>query len=46
MNPRLYIHIFAVIAIVALCLQIFSNFWLPMSLGAAAAILLAFFSRK
>ena len=36
MKPNHYIHIFAVIAIVALCLQIFSDFWLPMTIGILA----------
>lgn len=46
MNPMFYIHAFAVIAIVALCLQIFSSFWVPLSVGAAATILLAFLFKK
>ncbi|WAC21104.1 hypothetical protein OVA24_06870 [Luteolibacter sp. SL250] len=46
MKPSHYIHIFAVIAIVALCFQIFSDFWLPMTIGALAMYLFALTLRK
>ena len=41
-----YIHIFAVIAIVALCLHIFSSFWVPLTVGAVSTLVLAFLFRK
>lgn len=34
MNPIFYLKVFAWIAIVALCCAIFSDFWLPMLIGA------------
>ena len=34
MNPFSYIQSFAWISIVALCCSIFSDFWLPMLIGA------------
>lgn len=35
MNPVPFIKCFAWISIVALCCSIFSDFWLPMLIGAA-----------
>ncbi|MGB6222607.1 hypothetical protein [Haloferula sp.] len=49
MNPVFYLKVFAWIAIVALCLAIFSDFWLPMLIGAVvitALVALATPSRK
>jgi hypothetical protein len=46
MNPNPYIHIFALIAIVALGFQIFSDFWLPMTLGAIGMFLVALMLRR
>ena len=46
MNPLTYIHTFAGIAIVALCLQIFSSFWLQLGIGLLVSVLLAFLLRK
>ena len=46
MKPTHYMHIFAVIAIFALCLQIFSDFWPPMTIGALAMYLFALTLRK
>ena len=40
MNPIIYLRYFAWIAIVALCCSIFSDFWLPMLLGALGLALL------
>ena len=34
MNPIPYLKVFAWISIVALCCSIFSDFWLPMLIGA------------
>jgi len=39
-NPYPYIKGFAWIAIVALCCSIFSDFWLPMAVGAVMITLL------
>ena len=36
MNPIAYLKAFAWISIVALCCSIFSDFWLPMLIGAVA----------
>jgi hypothetical protein len=41
MNPFTYIHIFAWIAIVALLCSIFTDFWVPMLVGAVLITLLA-----
>ena len=46
MKPVSYIHVFAGIAITALCLQIMRNFWLPLILGALAMFIAAMFLRK
>jgi hypothetical protein len=46
MKPMSYIHIFAGIAITALCLQIMHNFWLPLILGASAMLAVAMLLRK
>ena len=43
MNPFTYIRIFAWIAIVALACSIFTDFWLPMLVGAVLVTLLAGF---
>ena len=40
MNPIAYLKGFAWISIVALCCSIFSDFWLPMLLGAIVVTLL------
>ena len=41
-----YIHVFAGISITALCLQIFSDFWLPLILGAVAMFVVAVILRR
>jgi len=41
-----YIHIFAGISIAALCLQIFSDFWLPIAIGASAMFAVAVILRR
>lgn len=46
MKPMPYIHIFAGISITALCLQIFSDFWLPLAIGAAAMLTLSVLLRR
>lgn len=46
MNPRPYIHVFAFISIMALGFHIFSDFWLPMILGAAGTLVLSWLLRK
>lgn len=46
MKPVPYIHIFAVISITALSLQIFSDFWMPMVIGAALMFFVAVFLRR
>lgn len=46
MRPAPYIHAFAGIAIAALCLQLVSDFWLPLAVGAAAMLVLAVFARR
>ena len=46
MNPNPYLHVFALIAIVALGFQIFSDFWLPMTVGAVAMFLIALLLRR
>ncbi len=38
MNPKPYIHVFAVISLTALTLQLVSDFWLPLVIGAGAAL--------
>jgi len=40
MNPIAYITCFAWLAIVALSISIFSDFWLPMLIGAGVVTLL------
>jgi hypothetical protein len=45
MNPIAYITGFAWIAIVALCLSIFTDFWLPMLVGAVVITLLIMLAR-
>ena len=40
MNPTAYLKGFAWISIVALCCSIFSDFWLPMLIGAALIALI------
>ena len=40
MNPLSYLKTFAWISIVALCCSIFSDFWLPMLIGAVIVTLL------
>ena len=39
MNPYPYLKGFAWIAIVALCCSLFTDFWLPMIVGAVALFL-------
>ena len=46
MKPLHYIHVFAGISITALCFQIFSDFWLPLAIGAASAAAIAVFIRR
>lgn len=46
MKPIAYIHVFAGISIIALCLQIFSDFWLPLILGILAMFVVAVILRK
>ncbi|MCX6868923.1 MAG: hypothetical protein NTV46_22515 [Verrucomicrobia bacterium] len=46
MKPMIYIHVFAGISITALCLQIMSDFWLPLILGALAMFVVAMILRK
>ena len=46
MRTMSYIHVFAGISITALCLQIFSDFWLPLILGAVAMFVVAVILRK
>jgi hypothetical protein len=41
-----YVHVFAGIAITALCLQIMSDFWLPLILGALGMFAVAMVLRK
>jgi hypothetical protein len=43
MNPFTYIRIFAWIAIVALVCSVFTDFWIPMLVGAVLVTLLASF---
>jgi hypothetical protein len=43
MNPFTYIRIFAWIAIVALVCSVFTDFWVPMLVGAVLVTLLAGF---
>jgi hypothetical protein len=45
MSPYPYVKAFAWISIVALCCSIFSDFWLPLVLGAAAITLLVRLAR-
>lgn len=40
MNPYPYLKGFAWIAIVALCCSLFTDFWLPMIIGAVLVFLL------
>ncbi len=40
MNPVFYIKTFAWISIVALCCSIFTDFWLPMLIGAVIVTVL------
>ena len=44
MNPIPYLKGFAWISIVALCASIFSDFWLPMIIGAVVITLLIKFA--
>ncbi|MFM2199747.1 MAG: hypothetical protein RLZZ505_3179 [Verrucomicrobiota bacterium] len=46
MKTMPYIHIFAGISITALCLQIFSDFWLPMVIGAVSMFAVSAVLRK
>jgi len=46
MKPTSYIHVFAGISITALCLQIMSDFWLPLILGALGMLAVAKILRK
>jgi len=46
MKPTSYIHVFAGISITALCLQIMSDFWLPLILGALGMLAVAIILRK
>lgn len=46
MKPVPYIHIFAIISITALSLQIFSDFWLPVVIGAVAMFFAAVILRR
>jgi len=46
MKPIAYIHVFAGISITALCLQIFSSFWLPLALGALGMIVVSAILRR
>lgn len=46
MNPVPYIHIFATVAILALCLHIFSTFWLPLTVGLGAAVVFGILLRR
>ncbi len=46
MKPMSYIHVFAGISITALCLQIMSDFWLPLILGALGMLAVAIILRK
>lgn len=46
MKPMPYIHIFAGISITALCLQIFSDFWMPLAIGAAAMLIISVLLRR
>jgi hypothetical protein len=43
MNPFTYIRIFAWIAIISLACSIFTDFWVPMLVGAVLVTLLAGF---
>jgi ABC-type transport system involved in multi-copper enzyme maturation permease subunit len=40
MNPLLFLKGFAWLSIIALCCSIFSDFWLPMLIGAIAFTLI------
>jgi predicted PurR-regulated permease PerM len=46
MKPMHYIHIFAGISITALCFQIFSDFWLPLMIGAVSMFAISAVLRK
>jgi len=46
MNVKPYIHIFAVISITALSMQLVSDFWLPLILGAGAVVAVAMIARR
>jgi hypothetical protein len=46
MKPMPYIHIFAGISITALCLQIFSDFWLPLAIGAGVMLTISVLLRR
>ncbi len=46
MKPVIYIHVFAVMAIIALGLHLFSSFWIPLSLGALGVLALTWIMRK
>ncbi|GAA5117409.1 hypothetical protein JIN84_17430 [Luteolibacter yonseiensis] len=46
MKPVPYLHIFAVISITALSLQIFTDFWVPVVIGAVAMFFAAVILRR
>ena len=46
MNVKPYIHIFAVISITALSMQLVSDFWLTLFLGAGAVVAVAMIARR
>ncbi len=46
MKPIPYVHIFAVVSITALSLQIFSDFWMPLVIGAVAMFAVAVILRR
>ena len=46
MNPKPYIHVFAVISITALTVQLVSDFWLPLILGAGAVVAVVIIARR
>ncbi|MFM2199796.1 MAG: hypothetical protein RLZZ505_3228 [Verrucomicrobiota bacterium] len=46
MNVRPYLHVFALISITAMGMQLVSDFWLPLVLGAGAVVAVALFARR
>ena len=46
MNVKPYLHVFALISITAMGMQLVSDFWLPLVLGAGAVVVVAFFARR